>query len=376
MADDLPKNTEKRDATLITALCGVDGADPRQIDGLGGGHSLSSKVAIVSPSTKAGVDLDYLFLQMVVGENRLSAGQNCGNILAGVLPFAIESGLITPKHPETSATLCMLNSNKLCEVVVQTPQNAITYQGTAKIDGVLGTAAPVVCSYLDTAGAICGALLPTQQVLDVVAGFEMTAIDNGMPAVLLRASDFGITGYEDCATLDANLTLKQQLEAIRLQIGRKMNLGDVTDKTIPKMILLAPPKNQGSIHTRSFIPHTCHSSMGVLAAASVASACLIKGSVAAPLAKVQAEQAERPTQEIQKQMLSIEHPSGELSVNLEYRFEGADLVVKKAGLLRTARLIAKGMVNVQGLENAQGLPNAQGLDNVQGLDNAQTGAAK
>lgn len=332
-ASDLPPDEALRNRVVVAAMEGVGLGDPRQIDGLGGAESLTSKAAIVSPSPRDDADLDYLFLQVVIGGGYVSTAQNCGNILAGVLPFAIESGMWTAQEGETSATIHMVNSGGLCEVTVQTPNGRVAYAGEATVDGVPGTAAPVICNYLDVTGSATDALLPTGQVVDVVDGVEMTVVDNGMPVVVLRATDLGRTGYESKADLDADEELKARLEALRLAIGPRMNLGDVTNKTIPKMCLIAPPIDGGFVHTRTFIPHVCHAAIGVLGAVSAATACLLPGSVAdgivhPPIAG--------------KTLLSIEHPSGEFSVDLDVAMDGDTFEVRKSGTLRTARLISKG----------------------------------
>lgn len=329
LASDLPADPALRDQWLLSAV----GRDARQIDGLGGADALTSKVAVVSLSTRADADIDYLFVQIVVGENRVDTTPNCGNILAGVGPFAIQRGMIAAGDPETTVRVHMLNSGKLCELILQTPKGEITYAGDTRIDGVPDTAAPVVCNYMDIAGSACGALLPTGNVIDVVDGIELTCVDNGMPVVVLRASDLGICGDETPAELNANETLKKKLQSIRLQIGPKMNLGDVDGAAVPKMCLISKPLHGGVINTRTFIPYQCHTAIGVLGAVSVATACILPGSVAAGIANASDE---NPLQ------LSVEHPSGELSVSLEIDNSGALPQVRRAGLLRTARLLSRG----------------------------------
>jgi 4-oxalomesaconate tautomerase len=336
-ASDLPADETLRNRVVIAAMEGVGLGDPRQIDGLGGADSLTSKAAVVSLSVRPDADLDYLFLQVVVGGGYVSAVQNCGNILAGVLPFAIESGLWEAQDGETKATIHMVNSGGLCEVTVQTPGGRVEYAGEATVDGAPGTAAPIICNYLDVAGSATGALLPTGNVIDVVDGVEVTAVDNGMPVVVMRAADFGISGYETKAELDANEALKARLEAIRLAIGSVMNLGDVSQKTVPKMCLVSPPRNGGFINTRTFIPHVCHAAIGVLGAVSTATACLLPGSVAEGI-------VERP--EDGRTVLVLEHPSGQFSVDLDIVVEGNKVEVRKSGTLRTARLISRGEVYI------------------------------
>ena len=336
-AKDLPTDETLRNQYILVAMEGSDLGDPRQIDGLGGGSSLSSKVAIISTSNTEGVDLDYYFIQVMIGKGKISTTQTCGNILAGVLPFAIESGMIQARHPTTSANINIVNTGGVCEVIVETPNGQVNYAGNAKVDGVTGTAAPILCNYLDTEGATCGALLPTGNALDIIDGIEMTCIDNGMPIVLLKANDFNITGYETKEELDNNAVLKEKLENIRLKIGYKMNLGDVKDQSIPKMCLIAPPQYGGIVSTRMFIPHVCHDAIGVLAAVSVATACILPKTITKNIAS---------TPNPQSSTLSIEHPTGEFTVQLESHFKDGKLIIEKSGVMRTARLLSKGEVFV------------------------------
>jgi 4-oxalomesaconate tautomerase len=331
--EDLPSDEALRNRVLVAAM----GSDPRQIDGAGGAHPLTSKVAVVSRSTSADADVDYLFVQVVVGEGRVDTTPNCGNILAGVAPFAIETGLVPAHDGITPVRVRMLNSDNLCELLIETPGKEVRYDGTAKIDGVPGTAAPIVCNYLDVAGSATGSLLPTGKVLDVVDGIEVTCIDNGMPVVVMRARDLEISGYETPKELDANKALKAKIESIRLQLGPRMNLGDVGRKVVPKMSLVAPARWGGHVSTRTFIPHDCHAAIGVLGAVSVATACILPGSVTAGIATV----PEGPVKH-----MSVEHPTGEFSVTLEVGGTPDQPTVLKAGLLRTARLIMRGEVLV------------------------------
>jgi 4-oxalomesaconate tautomerase len=333
-AKDLPTNETLRNKTILAAMEGSDLGDARQIDGLGGGSSLSSKVAVVSPSNIEGVDLDYYFIQVMLGKGKVSTTQTCGNILAGVLPFAIESGMIQATKPTTKAVINILNTGGLCEVIVETPNGKVNYAGNAKVDGVLGTAAPIICNYLNTEGATCGALLPTGNAVDTIDGKEMTCIDNGMPVVILRATDFGISGNETKEELDNNTVLKQELESIRLKIGYKMNLGDVQEQSIPKMCLISPPITEGGIvNTRMFIPHVCHDAIGVLAAVSVATACILPETITKNISILRG-----------KDSFSVEHPTGEFMVNIETKVLNRQLVIKKSGVMRTARLLSKGVV--------------------------------
>jgi len=335
-ASDLPNDIEARDRILLAAM---GSPDARQIDGMGGAHPLTSKVAIVSPSSADDVDIDYLFLQVMVDKGVVSDAQNCGNILAGVGPYAIESGMIPPAGAITDVRIRMLNTGAKAIARVEAPKGQVEYEGNARIDGVPGTASPVSIDFLDIAGSSCGALLPTGQAKSLIQNTEVTCIDNGMPVVLLRASDFGLTGSESPETLEANSELKQRIEAIRLEAGSLMNLGDVTDKTVPKMSLISPALNGGTVNTRTFIPHRVHEAIGVLGSVSVATACMLPGTVA--------EQIVREFTDDAISQLSIEHPTGSFIVEMEIAHdEQGGVSVLRAALLRTARLLMRGEVYV------------------------------
>jgi 4-oxalomesaconate tautomerase len=329
---DLPADVATRDAVLLAAM---GSPDARQIDGMGGARPLTSKIAVVGPSTHPDADVDYLFLQAVVDEARIDAGQNCGNLLAAVGPFAIEEGLFTAADGVTSVRINMLNTKSLAVAQIQTPGGKVRYDGDARIDGVPGTAAPVPIDFLDVAGSTCGALLPTGNARDTVRGIELTAIDNGMPVVVLRAADFGKTGYETPEELEADTALKARVEAIRLEIGPRMNLGDVAKKTVPKMCLVAPAQHGGAICTRNFIPHRVHEAIGVFGAVSVATACVTPGSVAGEVATV-----------TDPQSLEVEHPTGFFTVAMDMELKDGVVTVRRSALLRTCRRLMRGEVYV------------------------------
>lgn len=328
LADELPDDTAERDAALLRVM---GSPDPRQIDGMGGADPLTSKVAVVKQSDRDDCDVEYLFLQVYVDQALVSDAQNCGNMLAGVGPFAIERGLVDATGDETDVRIFMVNTGQVAVARVMTPGGQVSYDGEAAIDGVPGTAAPVLITFKDTAGSSCGALLPTGNAYDTVEGTRVTCIDNGMPCVILRARDFDITGAESREELEANDTLKARLEKIRLQAGYLMNLGDVTDKTVPKMTLVSAPTKGGVLSTRTFIPHRCHASIGVLGAVSVATAAAIEHSVANEVAELSGD------------TMSIEHPIGETTVVLK-RDEKGD--IESAAILRTARKLMDGRVFV------------------------------
>jgi len=335
LASDLPADKPTRDRVLLSAM---GSPDPREIDGMGGGHPLTSKVAVVKRSEREGVDVDYLFLQVWPDRAEVSDQQNCGNILAGVGPFAIETGLVKPTGDVTSIRIYMENTQSIATAEVQTPNGVVNYEGSAWIDGVPGTHAPINLNFEYIAGSSCGALLPTGNASDVVAGVEVTLIDNGMPVVCLRASDFGISGQESPADLEANSALTTKLEEVRLAAGKLMNLGDVTNQTVPKMSLLSSATGTGVLSTRTFIPHRCHEAIGVLGAVSVATATMVPGSVAAKIAGVS---------ELKGSMdVEVEHPTGSFTVSMELDTSATELTVTKSAQLRTARLLMTGSVFV------------------------------
>lgn len=341
-ADDLPQDTASRDAILLAAM---GSPDPRQIDGLGGAHPLTSKAGIVSVSTHPEVDLEFLFAQLQPTSDTVDTTPNCGNMLAAVVPFAVESGLLAPESDTTTVRVLTLNTGLVAEISIPTPAGEngryVEYGGDARIDGVPGTAAAVTINFLDTAGSICHSLLPTGNARDTVdiAGFgqvDVTCIDNGQPLVIINAADLHRTGQESATELNHDEDLKDRLEGLRIACGRLMGLGNVAAKNYPKMTLVSRPAAGGTISTRSFIPHVCHESIGVLAAVTAATACVIEGTVPNRIAAVSGNG---------DLTVSVEHPSGEFSVQLGLDPAGPG-GVGKSGLLRTARLIMAGDVLV------------------------------
>ncbi|MFK4639435.1 4-oxalomesaconate tautomerase [Paenarthrobacter histidinolovorans] len=340
--DDLPLDKESRDAVLLAAM---GSPDPRQIDGLGGAHPLTSKAGIVSRSGRPDVDLKFLFAQLQPDKDTVETAANCGNMLAAVVPFAIEAGLIVPGGDMTTARVLTLNTGMVAEISVPTPADGtgryVQYTGDTRIDGVPGTAAAVTISFLDTAGSVCDSLLPTGNLRDTIelegiGPVEVTCIDNGMPLVIINAASLHRTGRESVAELNADNELKSMLEDLRRSCGRLMGLGDVSAKNYPKMTLVAPPARAGSISTRSFIPRVCHESIGVLAAVTVATAAVLDGTVAHDAASLPISSSPA---------VSVEHPSGEFTVQLELDPAEPTRVTKSA-LIRTARLIMAGNVMI------------------------------
>lgn len=329
---DLPADAAARDDVLLRIM---GSPDDRQIDGIGGAHPLTSKVAIVSPTVDGDSDVDYLFLQVAVDEALVSDRQNCGNLLAGVGPFAVERGLvaIAPSATEATVRIRMVNTDSVATVTFPVVDAAPRYDGETAISGVPGTAAPIRIDFEDVAGGSSGALLPTGNERDIVAGVECTLVDNGMPVVVLRADAVGATGYESCAELEANGDLRRTLEDIRLRAGRLMHLGDVADTTIPKLTLVSAPRNSGNVSTRTFIPHRCHDAIGVLGAISVATAALLPGSPAHEL--LDGEPA---------QTVVLEHPTGDFAATVSLTIVDGQPSVERAGIIRTARPLMDGTV--------------------------------
>ncbi len=328
LADDLPRDTAERDDLLLRIM---GSPDPKQIDGIGGAHPLTSKVAVVSPSQVPGIQVDYLFLQVVVDQPIVTDKQNCGNILAGIGAFAVERGLVQAGEEETSVRIRMVNTDGIVTARFPTPGGRPRYHGDTAIDGVPGTAAPVVLDFEESnPGA---SVLPTGNITDVFGGITVTCVDNGMPVVVVAASSFGKTGYESIPELEADEELNRRVQELRLEAGKAMGLGDVSGTTVPKISLVAPPANGGTISTRTFIPVRVHESIGVLGAVSVGTAVMLPGAVGSDIAA-------RPA----GSRLTIEHPSGALGVEVELDTSTTPPAVLRSGVVRTARKLFDGTV--------------------------------
>jgi len=331
LAEDLPSDIAERDSVLLRLM---GSPDPRQIDGLGGATSLTSKVAVISRSHTLGADIDYLFLQLGVDEPTVSDQQNCGNILAGVAPFAIERGLITAQDGQTEVAIRMVNSDSIAHATVQTPGGMVTYAGDVAIAGVPGTAAPIDLGFTDTEGSATGSLLPTGQLTDTIQGVEVTCIDNGMPVVVVAAESLGLTGTETHAELAADEALLQRVNELRIEAGRLMGLGDVSASSVPKTMAVAAPHDGGDLSIRSFIPIQPHESLGVLAAISTATALLIPGAVGHELTADWSRSTSR---------IDVEHPSGHLLIDVAVDATVSPPRIERSGVVRTARKLFDGL---------------------------------
>ena len=331
---DLPADVPTRDAVLLSVM-----GSPHQIqiDGIGGSHSVTSKVAMISKSKRSDADVDYLFAQVQIHEAFVDTKPNCGNMLVAVGPFAIEAGLVPAKNGETRVRIFNVNTQSLVEAIVQTPGGQVEYEGHAAIDGVPGTAAPVGINFQSAIGSVTKRLLPTGKPLDVIDGVEVSCVDVAMPIVLMRAEDFGKTGHETAVELDADKETHARMEAIRRKAGVLMGMGDVSRNVVPKMALLSKPRNGGHIASRFFVPETCHKAHPVTGTVCIASACAIPGTIAAQLA---------PLQAAPQGMIKIEHPQGLIVIDLDVDFTGGKEELRRAALIRTARRIFEGSVCV------------------------------
>ncbi|GLY65528.1 4-oxalomesaconate tautomerase [Amycolatopsis taiwanensis] len=331
LAGDLPIDPAERDEVLLRIM---GSPDPGQLDGIGGAHPLTSKVAVISPSAGPDADVDYLFLQVAVDEATVSDRQNCGNILAGVGPFAIERGLVSPGPEHTTVRIRMVNSGSIAVAHIATPGGVVRYSGDTAISGVPGTAAPVVLDFTGTEGSAGSGLLPTGHVTDEIDGLRVTCVDNGMPVVVAYAKDFGLTGYEPVDQLEADDALGDRVQSLRLRAAELMGLGDVRESSVPKTTLVAPPADGGTICTRTFIPLRPHTSIGVLGAVSVVTAILLDGAVGHDVAHIP-DGATR---------FDVEHPSGHVQVEVEVDARAGPPRVRRSGVVRTARKLFDGTV--------------------------------
>ncbi|TAL83610.1 MAG: 4-oxalomesaconate tautomerase, partial [Rhodanobacter sp.] len=306
----LPQNDIERDEALIGA---IGASDLLQLDGVGGGSTLTSKVAIVSRSREPGCDVDYLFAQVGVGQRSVDTRPNCGNMLAGVAPFAIEQGLVTPTGAQTTVRVFNVNTRSRIDVTVLTPGGCVTYEGNARIDGVAGTAAPIRLNFLDAWGTVTGSVFPTGQRIDLIDGTAVSCIDAAMPLMIVRASDLGLIGSESPVELDANTALLEGLERLRRTAGALMGLGDVSQSVVPKPVLVSPGDSPHSLTSRYFTPRRCHTSHAATGAIGVATAFALPGTVASSASNI-----------VGVSNVTVLHPQGRIEVEVEVRGQGPE----------------------------------------------------
>ena len=339
LLEDLPADPEVRDRVLLAAM---GSPDPRQIDGLGGATTVTSKVAMVSPSQRPGIDVDYRFAQVWLDKAIVDTAPSCGNMLAGVGPFAIERGLVTPDADETRVRIFDVNTGSRIEAIVQTPGGTVTYAGDQRMDGVPGTAAPVVLSFSDVVGSKCGAMFPTGAVQEEIDGVAVSCIDVAVPMVMMRARDLGLSGYDPDEITD-NAVLMRRIEKIRLEAGRRMGLGDVAETVVPKVGILAPSRHGGTVYSCYLTPHHVHATHAVTGAICVACCASIRSTVAGTVARSSGTGTARPaTYSIS--MIRIEHCSGFMEVCLEAQGSRTEFEYRCAGIILTARKIMDGQV--------------------------------
>lgn len=332
LASDLPADRATLDRTLLAAM---GSPHARQVDGIGGAETLTSKIAVISRSTRPGIDVDYLFVQVNPESDVVDYSSNCGNMLSAVGPFALESGLVRADDPVTRVRVYNLNTQAAIEVTVQTPEGAVTYEGDAAIDGVPGTAAPIRQNFAGTVGSKTGKLLPTGKVTEVIDGITVTCIDVAVPMVIVPAAAVGKTGYESKAELDADAALIARLEAIRREAGRRMGLGDCSQLVVPKPVLVAPPQHGGTIASRDFVPFNCHATYSVTGAIALATACLLPGTVAHALVRRIPGHGDT---------IAIEHPSGRIDVEARAATRNGRFELLEATLIRTCRKLFEGAI--------------------------------
>jgi 4-oxalomesaconate tautomerase len=336
LADDLPSDPAVRDRVLLSVM---GSPDLRQIDGLGGADPLTSKVAIVKKSNQPDIDVEYLFAQVIINRPFVDTGPNCGNMLAGVGPFAIESGLVQAKDKETVVRVLNVNTQVVIHAAIRTPGGLVQYDGDVAIDGVPGTGAPISLNFLNAVGSKTGKMLPTGRVRDTIEGISVSCVDLAMPTVAARAADFGKTGYESKAELNADAALLARIEQVRKAAGLLMGMGDVTGRVVPKFALIAPPRHGGAITSRYFVPDSCHATHPVTGALCLSAACVLPDSVTEGIAVLPPGP---------RRMIVIEHPMGNLATEFEFEGSSETPVIRRAAFVRTARRLMSGLVYVPG----------------------------
>ncbi|MEM7127612.1 MAG: 4-oxalomesaconate tautomerase [Chloroflexota bacterium] len=334
-AEDLPSDPLERDKLLLRIM---GSPDLRQIDGLGGGTTVTSKVAIVSESDHPDADIDYLFAQVDLENPIVDTAPTCGNMLSGVGPFAIEEGLFPASEGETTLKIRNVNTESIIEATVQTPNGQVTYEGDCTISGVPRAAAPIPLRFYQISGSKTGKLLPTGNVRDMIDGIEVTCIDVAMPMVIAQAASLDKTGYETKAELEADQAFVDRIEVIRRQAGERMGMGDVRDSVIPKFGIVSAPQNDGHFASRYFTVYgTCHPAYAVSGSICASTCAALPGSVVSQITAVD---------ERFPNLSRIEHPSGVIDVTLSLDTASGQFDVVSGGVLRTARRIFGGSVYV------------------------------
>lgn len=331
----LPTDPDTRDAVLLRVM---GSPDTKQIDGIGGATTVTSKVAIVSPSTHPDADIDYLFAQVDIERPLVDWSPTCGNILSGIAPFAIEEGLFAASDGETTLMIRNVNTESFIKATVQTPNGQLTYDGDCTIDGVPEAGAPIKLQFFKIAGSKTGRMLPTGNVRDTIDGIDVTCIDVAMPMVIANAASFGKTGYESRNELMADVGFLAYIEQIRRKAALKMGMGDVQGKVIPKFAIVSAPRADGHFSSRYFAAEgKCHPSYAVSGSICIATCSALAGTT---VAEMTVEDDRYP------KLVRIEHPSGAIDVALDVKRDGGQFELISGGSLRTARRLFAGNVYV------------------------------
>ena len=338
---DLPDNRNVLSEYLLKIM---GSPDVRQINGLGGGTSVTSKVCIISKSLEKDVDIDYFFAQVEVDRNHVDYAPTCGNMLSALGPFAIEEGLVETSNKITKVNVKSINTNALITLDVPTPDRKLKYSGDFKIDGVPGTGSQILMNFKNLEGKTTGNLFPTGNTIDTFDGINVTCFDLATSMMICDAREFNILGNENSKELNNNKKLLDRIEQIRLLAGIKMGMGDVGGKVLPKVSLLSKSINKNSIISRYFTPYSCHETHAVTGTCCVASSCLIPGTIGFNLLK------KNEGLDLKSEIIKIEHPMGTIdcTILLNSNFK-SNLILKKdliksCGIYRTSRILMKGQV--------------------------------
>ncbi|MDH2880281.1 2-methylaconitate cis-trans isomerase PrpF family protein [Bacillus cytotoxicus] len=330
----LPSNKRLRNEVILKVL---GAGNARGVDGMGSLDPLSNKIAIIRKSTDPGIDIDYLFLQADLKKMVLDDSVNCGNIISAVAPYAIESGVIKAESGEMTVTIRNVNTNAIVESKILTENGNVLYSGDVKIDGVPGTGAPIRLNFMNSVGSVTGKLFPTGSKMDVIEGINVSCIDVSVPLIIIQATELGIEGDESPELLNSNTMFLNKIDMIRKKVAALANLGNVSNKVIPKIAIVSRPRKSGTITSRYFIPHQCHSTHAVTGSLALSAAIKINGTTANHIVKKSGSYKVEESNPI-----IIEHPAGQIQTESIVVESNGKYSIKQSSITRTARLILKG----------------------------------